>query len=288
MGDGFDLGVHLIYVVEESPLGTGGAVRNALAFLDELTVVLNGDVLSDVDVQGALTAHKEREASATIVVTPVPDPSRFGLVELGPSGLVERFTEKPAAGEITTNTINAGLYVLATSTLDLMPERCSHSIERGFFPALLARGDRVAGVRHEGYWVDVGTPEKYLQIHRDLLSRRFGAPIDGLPTRGGWIDRTAQVAPECRVEAPFFVGPRCQVAAGARLGAGCVLVADAVVEDEACVTDSVIWPGCRVEQGACVTGSLLALDVRVGHHAEVRPGAALGAGTRVSPYSRTA
>jgi NDP-sugar pyrophosphorylase family protein len=287
LGDGEDLGVRLTYVVEDSPLGTGGAVRNARPHLDELTVVMNGDVLSDIDVRGTLAAHLAHQASATIVVTPVPDPSRFGLVEIGPSGRVLRFTEKPVPGEITTNTINAGLYVLATSTLDLMPGGCNHSIERGFFPALLARGDCVAGVRHDGYWVDVGTPEKYLQVHRDLLARRFAAPIDGRPTRGGWIDSAASVSAECRTDGPYFVGPGCSVAAGAQLGSGAVLVADVRVEAEAFVADSVLWSGCRLERGARVTGALLGAGVEVGHHAEVRAGAALGSGTRVSPYSRT-
>jgi NDP-sugar pyrophosphorylase family protein len=287
LGQGDDLGVRLTYIVEDCPLGTGGAVRNALSELDELTVVLNGDVLSDIDLPSTIALHHERKAAATIVVTPVPDPSRFGLVEVEPSGLVHRFTEKPPPGAFTANTINAGLYVLATRTLDLIPGGCSHSIERGFFPALLERGDRVAGVVHQGYWADIGTPEQYLQVHRDLLARRFGAPIDGRQERGGWVDPGADLSPECETCGPFFVGRGCRVEARACLGVGTVLEADVVVESEAQIVDSVLWPGCRVARGARVTGAVLGPEVELEPHAEVRPGAVLGAATKVSTYSRT-
>ena len=149
-GDGSAFGVHIRYAVEDTPLGTGGAVRNALPLLDERTIVLNGDVLTDVDLAGVVARHDAEGASATILLTPVPNPAAYGLVETDPEGRVLRFLEKPGPEQITTNTINAGIYVLETRVLDLMPAGVNYSIERGFFPALLARGRPGARARSPG------------------------------------------------------------------------------------------------------------------------------------------
>ncbi len=289
LGDGEALGVRLTYVVEESPLGTGGAIRNAMERLDDTTVVLNGDVLAAFDVRAAVETHRRLAAKATIVTVPVPDPCNYGLVEIGPDGLVRRFTEKPAPGQVASgaNTINAGLYVLMTSALGLMPAGCNCSIERRYFPALLAQGERVVAPVHAGYWIDVGTPAKYLQAHLDLLERRYAAPIDGEASRGGWIDPSAQVDTACELAPPFFVGPGCRLAAGARLGANAVLTADVTLEAQAEVSDSVLWSGCHVAAEAQIRGALLGRNVRVEPHASVGPGAVLGLGTIVSAHSRT-
>src|SRR5688500_12384959 len=142
-GDGSALGKRIHYAVEETPLGTGGAVKNAEPHLDETTIVFNGDVLTDVDLPAVVRGHHAAGAAATIVLTPVPNPSAYGLVETDASGRVRKFVEKPDPSQITTDTINAGIYVLATRTLALMPPGVNHSIERAFFPALLARGDVV-------------------------------------------------------------------------------------------------------------------------------------------------
>ena len=229
-GDGRAFGVRIRYAVEDSPLGTGGAVRNALDLLDERTVVLNGDVLTDVDLPAIIARHEAEKAQATILLTPVPNPSAYGLVETDAAGRVQRFLEKPRPEQITTNNINAGIYVLETPVLEMMPPGVNTSIERAFFPALLARGDRVLGPVHRGYWIDIGTPEKYLQVHRDILNRRFPVPLDGTPRADGFVHGTADVSPEALLDGHFYVGPRCRVAAGARLGPDAVLVADVRVE----------------------------------------------------------
>src|SRR6266496_3029384 len=140
-GDGHSFGLKIRYAFEETPLGTGGAVKNAEPDLDERTIVLNGDVLTDVDLPGIVTAHAAAGASATIVLAPVPNPAAYGLVETDAGGRVLRFLEKPDPSQITTDTINAGVYVLETRVLELVPPRVNHSIERAFFPALLARWD---------------------------------------------------------------------------------------------------------------------------------------------------
>ncbi len=286
-GDGSALGFRIHYAVEDSPLGTGGAIKNAEPFLDERTVVLNGDVLSDLDLAAIVAAHAARGASASIVLAPVPNPAAFGLVETDPDGRVRRFQEKPKPEEITTNTINAGVYVLETRVLELIPPAVVHSIERGFFPALLARGDVVLGPVHRGYWIDIGTPEKYRQVHRDILSGAYPVSLEGEKRAGGHVHASATIDPRASLKAPFFVGPRCRVDAEALVGPGAVLVDTVHLAAGAQVDDSVLWTGCAVGPEARVSGALLGPGVTVGRSAVVR-GSVLGEGTIVSEYSQTA
>jgi NDP-sugar pyrophosphorylase family protein len=285
-GDGSAFGVRILYAVEATPLGTGGAVRNALPLLDERTVVLNGDVLTDVDLGRVVSAHAVAGASATILLVPVPDPSAYGLVETGPGGRVLRFLEKPRPEEITTNTINAGVYVLETRTIELMPPGSTHSIERAFFPSLLARGDLVLGPVHPGYWIDIGTPAKYLQVHRDILARRFPVVLDGQPRAGGFVHSAARVSEAALLDGRFYAGPGCVVEAGARLGEDAVLVADVHVGRGASVRDSVLWESVEVAPDCEVETSLLGSRVRLGRSSVVRH-LVLGEGSVLGEYSRT-
>jgi NDP-sugar pyrophosphorylase family protein len=286
-GDGSGLGRHIRYAVEETPLGTGGAVKNAEGHLDDVTIVFNGDVLTDVDLPAVVRAHHESRASATIVLTPVPNPSAYGLVETDATSRILRFIEKPDPSQITTDTINAGIYVLDTSTLALMPPGVNHSIERGFFPALIARGDRLTGFIHRGYWIDIGTPEKYLQVHRDILRGRFPVRLEAEARAGGWIDARAQVDPAAELEGPFYIGPGCRVAAGAHVGPDAALSSGVGVAPLSHVRDSVLWEGTQVGEGARVDGALLGPGVQTGRHSQLGPGVVLGEGTRLGDYSRS-
>jgi NDP-sugar pyrophosphorylase family protein len=284
-GDGSAFGFTLRYAVEDTPLGTGGAVRNALSHLDERTIVFNGDVLTDVDLPKVLEDHERTKAAATIVLTPVPNPSAYGLVETDATGRVLRFLEKPDPSQITTDTINAGIYVLETRLLDLIPGGQVHSIERGFFPALLQRGDLFRAHVHRGYWIDIGTPEKYRQVHQDILAGRFPVDLQGAKGAQGWVHPEAQVSPAARVAGPVYVGPGCRVEADAILGPGTVLVRDAVVEAKARVEQSILWPGARIEAEARLHDCVLGPGVRIGRSATLRS-ATLGEGTVLSDFSR--
>ena len=287
-GDGSPFGVRIEYAVEETPLGTGGAVKNALPFLDERTIVLNGDVLTDVDLPAVVARHEATGASATLVLTPVRNPAAYGLVETDGDGRVTRFLEKPDPAQITTDTINAGIYVLETKVLELIPPGVNHSIERGFYPALLGRGDRVTGFVHRGYWIDIGTPEKYLQVHRDILGGAFAVALRGHGDRGGTVDATARVDAGARLRAPFYIGPGCVIEAGAEVGPGASLVGEVEVAAGARVCDSVLWTRVTVGADASVEGALVGPGVRIGRSATVKPGAVLGEGSVVSDFSRSA
>ncbi len=286
LGEGEMDGVRLTYVREETPLGTGGAVRNAEDGLGERVVVMNGDVLADMDLPAILKLHDDTKASATIVLHPVDNPSAYGLVETDPEGRVQRFIEKPRPDEITTNRINAGLYVLETRTLSLMPKGVPYSIERGYFPSLIASGERVQAHTHEGYWIDIGTHQKYLQVHLDILSGRFPHPI-AAPRRGrGFVADTAVIDPTAVLEGAFYVGPGCQVGPGSRIEDGATLTANVRVLG-ATVRRSVVWGESEIGEGSVVEGALIGSGVTIGRHCHVLQGAALGDGTLLSDHTRT-
>src|ERR687887_743469 len=175
-GDGGDSGLGIKYVVEPAPLGTAGAVRYAGDQLRESVVVFNGDVLTEVDLAAVIALHRDRKAKATIVLTPVDNPTAYGLVETDAHANIRRFLEKPKPEEITCNTINAGIYVLEPDTFDRIPRDTAWSIERSFFPSLVERGETFVAYVYDGYWIDIGTPAKYLQVHRDIMDGGYAAP----------------------------------------------------------------------------------------------------------------
>lgn len=288
LGDGSADGVRIRYVHETTPLGTGGAVKNAEAFFSGgRAIVLNGDVLSDIDIGATVAAHERAGAAATIVLFPVPNPSAYGLVETDAELRITRFLEKPKPEEITTNRINAGVYVLESRALHLIPPGVPHSIERAYFPALIRSGERVQAHVHEGYWIDIGTHEKYLQVHLDLLSGRFRHTVDAERRGNGWVHPTARVSGDAALEGGFYVGPGCVIGAGSRIEDGAALI-DSVHVDGGSVAKSVVWSNTTIAAGARVDGALVAHDVVIEANAFVGPGAALGAGTRVTAHSRVA
>src|SRR5919198_3519517 len=202
-GDGSDSGLAIKYVVEPMPLGTAGAVRYAGESLRESIVVFNGDVLTQVDLQAVIALHRERQARATIVLTPVENPTAYGLVETDPDGNILRFLEKPKPEEITTNNINAGIYVLEPDTFDRIPSEVAWSIERSYFPSLVERHETFVAYIYQGYWIDIGTPEKYTQVHRDIMDGRFAAvPFRGMPAPHTWVAPDARVEDGATIEGP--------------------------------------------------------------------------------------
>ena len=247
---------------------------------------MNGDVLTDVDLAEVVARHEAERASASILLTPVPNPAAYGLVETDASGRVLRFLEKPRPEQITTNNINAGIYVLETRTLELMPAGVNHSIERAFFPDLLARGDRVLGPVHRGYWIDIGTPEKYLQVHRDILH----AALRGGPRRGGARrGLRPPVGAACR-RRRSSTGPSTWArAAWSRPGRAsgptrCWWPTCTWAPGPACAT-ACCGAGPRRRPGCDVEGSLLGPGVRIGRSSVLR-NAVLGEGSCLSDFSR--
>jgi NDP-sugar pyrophosphorylase family protein len=282
-------GVALEYVVEPEPLDTAGAIRFAAqkAGVNDTFLVLNGDVLTDFDASALIAFHRARPAEASIALTPVADPSRFGVVPTGEDGHVIAFIEKPPPGKAPTNLINAGIYVLEASVLDRIPGGRRVSIERETFPQLVAAGSLFA-LASDAYWLDTGTAEQFLQAQFDIMSaRRPSLPFAPEVSPGVWVDPSADVA--CSLGQLCFVGPNATLAPGAVvsesvLGAGCfvgpravvsrsVLMSGAQVRPGAVVSDTIVGPRAVIGEGARLSGMTI-----VGVGAEVPPGTVLDGG----------
>ena len=254
-GDGSRHGVEITYLLEPEPLGTGGAVKNCQHLLDSRFLVLNGDILSDMDLTAVLDEHQARRAQVTIVSTWVEDPSRFGVIASDPDGRIQRFVEKPPPGQAPSHDINAGVYVLEPEMLDQMPQG-NFSVERDFFPPLIERGAPVYHHPASGYWIDIGTVDHYLQAHWDILGGRFRTAIPGRQQQSGvWMAEGASVDPNAHLTPPVVVGPQCQIEAGARVGPRAVLGEKTRVGRGAVAADCVVWPRSRLEERATVSGA---------------------------------
>ncbi|HVZ19876.1 MAG TPA: NDP-sugar synthase [Vicinamibacterales bacterium] len=287
-GDGSDAGMKIRYVVEPAPLGTAGAVRYAGDSLTESVVVFNGDVLTQIDLAAVIRLHRERRAKATIVLTPVENPSAYGLVETDADGNIRRFLEKPKPEEITTNHINAGIYVLEPDTFDRIPKDVAWSIERSFFPSLIERGETFVAYVYDGYWIDIGTPEKYTQVHRDIMDGRFqAAPFGSARGPHTFVAADARIEEGATLEGPCFVDEGVLVKAGARIGPYSVVGRQTQIEEDAQIEGAIIWPNCRISQHASVRNAIVGRHCHLGRHVSLDGQAVLGDKTTLTDYTRT-
>jgi NDP-sugar pyrophosphorylase family protein len=286
-GDGSDSGVRISYVVEPNPLGTGGAVKFATGSYADTVIVFNGDVMTQVNLPEVIRLHRERRAQATIVLTPVDNPSEYGLVETDPDGNVKHFFEKPGEDQITCDTINAGVYVLEPSTFDRIPKDAASSIERSFFPSLVERHETFVAYVYRGYWIDIGTPEKYLQVHRDIMDRRFLAEPFGSQPRGTkYVGREVRLEEGATVEGPCFIDDGTVVKAGARIGPYSVIGRNSVVEEGAVIDASIVWPYGRISKDSVVRNAILGRNCHIGRNVTIDCGVILGDKSAVTDHSR--
>jgi NDP-sugar pyrophosphorylase family protein len=298
MGDGSAWGVRLDYAVEAEPLGTAGGVRNAADLLghpgreagDGLVVVLNGDVLTDIDLSAMLRSHPARGARATIFLTRVSDPGPYGLVELAPDGRVTRFIEKPGPAERTANTINAGIYVLDSALLARIPPGRVASMEREFFPGLLGDGLPLFGWVGDCYWIDIGSPEKYRQAQLDLLAGRVLTEVGPASIDRGGRSIAADAVLGAGVSAmpPLVIGAGCRLGDGCRVGPQAVLGPGCQVGSEATIEGAVLWERVTVGAGAVLRECIVGADVSIGPHALVGPGVVLEDGAVVASRAHVA
>ena len=283
LGDGSALGIRLRYVEEPRPLGTGGALKFAQDLLEDRFLMLNGDVLTDVDLSAQLRQHEQTGARITLGLIGVEDPSAYGLVRRDEDGSVIEFLEKPSPDEIDTNLISLGVYVVEREVLDSMPPAGTKlSIERDVFPELVGNG--LYGFEASGYWLDIGTPQRYLQATYDILEGEVRTEVGREVARAGGVllehDSTAVAG---SVHGPALVGPGCTVAAGATVGARTVLGPGASVEAGAHINSSVLLEGCRVGRGSRISEAILGPGVTIGERCRIDHGVVLGEDVTVGP-----
>jgi mannose-1-phosphate guanylyltransferase len=263
------------YAVEDHALGTAGGIKNAEEYLDgDTLVVVNGDVLTGMDLATAIKVHKASDALATITLTSVEDPTAYGLVEVDHDMLVHRFLEKPGADEVTTNLVNAGVYVLEPEVLDMIPPGREVSIEREIFPELQASGRMRAHIA-SSYWRDVGTPRSYLAASHDVLSGAVGLHEDF-----DYMDLhpSTECGKNVRLLPPVSIDEGCRISHLATIGGRTSLGRGCVVGEGAVVEGSILLEGAEIETGAVVRGSIVGPRARVGTNAIVRGLSVLGAG----------
>ena len=280
--DGRCAGAMLSYVVESEPLDTAGAVRFAAleAGVDETFLVINGDVLTDLDIGGLVAFHGRNHGEATISLTPVEDPSAFGVVPCDTEGRVTAFIEKPAPGTAPTNLINAGTYVLEATVLQRIPADRRVNIERETFPAMVADGCLFA-MAAGGYWLDVGTPERYLQACFDLVSGvRAGSPVPGAVEVAAHLWHLGCPDVAGRVIGPSLLADGATVAPGATV-VGSIMSRDTSAGEGASVAGSVLLAGANIGRGAVVRDSIIGPGAAVGAGAHIAAGSVIGAGAHV-------
>jgi len=277
LGDGASLGVHLSYATEKEPLGTGGGIKNVESYLDEPFFVLNGDVLTSIDLAEMMNRHRKVKPRVSIALTPADNPTIYGVVETDTSDMVERFVEKPSSEEVTTNMINAGIYIIDPAVLKYIPPATPSMVERHLFPLLLEKGEPILSFPSDSYWIDIGTPEKYLKAHHDLLSGKAPA----LAHYWNNFDRETQMVssdihPSAEITGPVLIGKGCTVAKRATingpavLGPGCQLAEGAILEG------AVLWQGVKVGKKALLRHCIVAANCQIGEESQVLDNCVLG------------
>ncbi|MFF2852920.1 sugar phosphate nucleotidyltransferase [Streptomyces sp. NPDC058001] len=286
-GDGSALGLHLEYVTEEEPLGTGGAIRNVASRLrsgpDEPVLIFNGDILTGLDIRALVATHASSGADVSLHLTRVADPRAYGLVPTDDTGRVTAFLEKPQTPEeIVTDQINAGAYVFRRSVIDSVPTGRPVSVERETFPELLAAGAHLQGMVDSTYWLDLGTPQAFVRGSADLVLGR--APSPAIPGRCGdsLVLPTAEVAPDAKLTGGTVIGAGARIGSGARV-IGSTVLSGAVIEPGATVTDSLIGERAHIGARTLLTDTVIGDDAKVGADNELIAGARIWCNTKVPP-----
>ncbi len=300
-GSGDEWGMRIDYAVEETPLGTAGSVKNAAALLptDEPFVVISGDAITDIDLTQLVAFHRESGGAVTIALKRVDDPLDFGIVITDPDGRIERFLEKPTWGQVFTDAINTGIYVIEPWVLDEIPDGVSYDFSADLFPRLMEAGHSLYGLPVTGYWCDVGSRDSYYEVHRDILDGRTMIFVPGINAREGlWVDQTATIHPDATLGDNVVIGANCTISKGAVVGDYTVLGDNCVVRDDARVSHSVVWDDTFIGANASVEGSVVCrhVDIRaravidagstVGDESVVGRAAHIGANVQVFPYKR--
>ncbi len=272
-----DDGLAIELVEEDHPLGTCGAVKNVADRLDDTFMVLNGDILSDLNITHMIDYHRKKQAVATIALTAVEDPTSYGLVPLRNDGRVEMFVEKPSWDEVTTDLINAGTYILEPEVLRAVPAGETYSFERGLFPHLLEDGRPVFGFPSSSYWLDIGTPKKFIQAHQDMLEGKLPIELPGEEIKSRvWAGEGSDIDAEAVLYGPILLGKNCTIKSHAvvigptSIGDGCI------IEKGARVEGSVLLDGCRLAESAVVKTSIIGKEASIGRKVHVDEVSVLG------------
>ncbi len=265
--DGIGPGIKLTYSLEEKPLGTAGAVKNAGGHVEDTFFVLNGDTFSDIDYTEMLSLHRRNSARATIALSHVDDPTRFGVVETGENGRVRAFIEKPAWDKVTSHWINAGVYILEPSVLDCIPADQFFMFEKGVFPPMLEKGDAVFAYKSKAYWIDMGRPSQYHQLNNDILRGLCSSPL--YKVSDIIIDQGCAVRPSARISGPAVIGGNCTIGEDTIITGPAVMGRNCRIGAKAMIENSVLWDDINIGMGASIIGSIIAGGAKIDENARL-------------------
>lgn len=288
-GDGSGFGVKMTYFEEKEPLGTAGSVKNAAGWVKSTFVVLSGDALTDFDfdLERAVRFHRERKALATLVLKTVPIPLEYGVVITDESGRIRRFLEKPGWGEVFSDRVNTGIYILEPEVLDYIPAGEAYDFSQHLFPHLLGMGKPLYGCVLDGYWCDIGSLEQYRQAQHDLLSGRVNLPLFGTEEKKGIrLGRGCVIHPTARIEGPVMVGDYTTVGANAYLGPGTVVGSRCFIGERASLKASVVWDGVYIGHRAELRGAVVCRGARIKDGAALYENSVVGEGSVVEEEAR--
>ena len=276
LGDGADLEMSIDYVVEDRPLGTAGSVRNAAHLLDDTFLIMSADCLTDIDLTEVVAQHRRRGALASIVLTSVANPLEYGVVITGADAKIERFLEKPSWGEVFSDHVNTGMYVVEPEVLEQVNPETSVDWSQDVFPRMLRRREPLFGVIAEGYWCDIGTIPSYLQANWDALGGRVRCHIPGRRDGDVWIGEDVELGRGTVIEGLAFLGDEVKLKAGTHLSGPVIIDKYAIVDDNARVASSVIWPHAYIGEGCRLRQALVGRAVTIKNNSLVEEGAVIG------------
>ena len=255
-GDASQLGTKLIYSVETEPLGTAGAIKHAEQYIDDTFFIMNGDIFTDLNLTDMLRLHKNKAAKVTIALKPVEDPTRFGVVETDSNQRVTRFVEKPKREQVTSNMINAGVYIIESQILKRIPQGKRFMFERDVFPPLLAEGEPVFSYATDAYWIDTGTPEQYLQLNSDLM---FGKSTQvAFKPEEIRINEDTAVHPQATLTGPILIDRDCTIGKGSQIKGPVAIGANCTIKDDAIIENSILWQNITVGEQAILKDCIVA------------------------------
>ncbi|HEY3920904.1 MAG TPA: NDP-sugar synthase, partial [Gaiellaceae bacterium] len=275
-GDGSGLDLEIEYSVEEVPRGTAGSVQLAAGRLEGTTLVISGDALCDINLSELVAFHREKQAAVTIGLKAVENPLEFGIVVTGEDGRVERFLEKPSWGEVFSDTINTGIYVLEPEVLQHVPREGPFDFSKELFPLLLEQGDPIYGYVCDGYWQDIGNLEQFRRANFDALDEKVRLQIPGIRTRGNiWVGENVEFDRIDEIEGPAFIGPDCRIARDAEIYPYTVLDSGVTLRENARITHSIIDAGTYIGRAAIVEGAVVGRNCDIRTHARLHEGVAI-------------
>ena len=276
-GDGSDFGMDITYVVEDAPLGTAGSVKNAQAYLDEPFVVISGDALTDIDLGRAVEFHRERGAAATIVLTSVANPLEFGVVITNPDGTINRFLEKPSWGEVFSDQVNTGIYILEPEVLDLLPPAAVVDWSSDVFPKMLRGGMPLYGYLAPGYWCDIGNIQTYYQANWDALEGRVDVQIDGERRDGNvWIGEDVELGHDVRLVGPAYIGQECKIKQGVFINGPVCVGNFSVVDENTKISNSIIWSYSYIGENSRLRQAIVCRHATIKNNSLLEEGAVIG------------